>query len=134
MSRVGQNLMETPTTPGAEPPVHGAYLLTGRAGSFLYMSPEVIMCQPYNEKVTQAPSFHVSFHAQTKVIASILYHFIPWDIPRVTFTSFIAEIFSVWTSLPDFCCKLLDVPRAGVDVLVYEAVPLSAWLEHAMPA
>ena len=52
MSRVGQNLMETPTTPGAEPPVHGAYLLTGRAGSFLYMSPEVIMCQPYNEKVT----------------------------------------------------------------------------------
>ena len=30
---------------------HEAYLLTGRAGSFLYMAPEVVMCQPYNEKV-----------------------------------------------------------------------------------
>ncbi len=32
---------------------HEAYLLTGRAGSFLYMAPEVVMCQPYNEKVIQ---------------------------------------------------------------------------------
>ena len=31
---------------------HEAYLLTGRAGSFLYMAPEVVMCQPYNEKVS----------------------------------------------------------------------------------
>lgn len=30
---------------------HEAYSLTGGAGSFLYMAPEVVMCQPYNEKV-----------------------------------------------------------------------------------
>ena len=33
------------------PEEHEAYNLTGRAGSYLSMAPEVTMCQPYNEKV-----------------------------------------------------------------------------------
>ena len=31
---------------------HEAYQLTGRAGSFFYMAPEVVMCVPYNEKAS----------------------------------------------------------------------------------
>ena len=31
---------------------HEAYQLTGRAGSYFYMAPEVVMCVPYNEKAS----------------------------------------------------------------------------------
>lgn len=27
------------------------YIMTGHTGSFLYMAPEVVRCEPYNEKV-----------------------------------------------------------------------------------
>lgn len=49
MSKTGQGIL---VSKNEEHPVHEAYHLTGRAGSFLYMAPEVIMCQPYNEKVS----------------------------------------------------------------------------------
>ena len=28
-----------------------SYIMTGQAGSYLYMAPEVARCEPYNEKV-----------------------------------------------------------------------------------
>lgn len=31
--------------------VNEKYVMTGQAGSYLYMAPEVARCEPYNEKV-----------------------------------------------------------------------------------